>query len=287
MTHHPLLLRGVHGVGADTPKGALVHRLIRHVRRCSPRTPTPTPPTPASPTRWPPRSAWRWRARWNRSRRPARQDRHVHPGRPGDHGGARRAGRRGGGGDRRLQPLLVRHRGHRPVRRWPARTRRSARSGSWSGWRRRGWRWCCRAAAAAVVAALRGAPLRGARLRRPRARRPAVGARAGPDRHPARARAAARLRRPCRRRLPPTAWGCGRGRPDRPIRRVAVRVLGLRAGRGRRGRRRRLRHRGPAAPPGVGEPGGGRSGAGRRRPLGVGVALVRAGGRRPARGAGR
>ncbi|MCW2717610.1 Nif3-like dinuclear metal center hexameric protein [Pseudonocardia sp.] len=30
VTHHPLLLRGVHGVGADTPKGALVHRLIRN-----------------------------------------------------------------------------------------------------------------------------------------------------------------------------------------------------------------------------------------------------------------
>jgi dinuclear metal center YbgI/SA1388 family protein len=29
VTHHPLLLRGVHGVPADTPKGALVHRLIR------------------------------------------------------------------------------------------------------------------------------------------------------------------------------------------------------------------------------------------------------------------
>jgi len=29
VTHHPLLLRGVHGVGADTPKGALVHRLVR------------------------------------------------------------------------------------------------------------------------------------------------------------------------------------------------------------------------------------------------------------------
>ncbi|TQM13885.1 Nif3-like dinuclear metal center hexameric protein [Pseudonocardia kunmingensis] len=29
ITHHPLLLRGVHGVGADTPKGALLHRLIR------------------------------------------------------------------------------------------------------------------------------------------------------------------------------------------------------------------------------------------------------------------
>jgi dinuclear metal center YbgI/SA1388 family protein len=29
VTHHPLLLRGVHGVPADTPKGAIVHRLIR------------------------------------------------------------------------------------------------------------------------------------------------------------------------------------------------------------------------------------------------------------------
>lgn len=29
VTHHPLLLRGVHGVGADTPKGALIHRLVR------------------------------------------------------------------------------------------------------------------------------------------------------------------------------------------------------------------------------------------------------------------
>ncbi len=29
VVHHPLLLRGVHGVGADTPKGALVHRLVR------------------------------------------------------------------------------------------------------------------------------------------------------------------------------------------------------------------------------------------------------------------
>lgn len=29
VTHHPLLLRGVHGVGVDTPKGALLHRLIR------------------------------------------------------------------------------------------------------------------------------------------------------------------------------------------------------------------------------------------------------------------
>ncbi len=29
VAHHPLLLRGVHGVGTDTSKGALVHRMIR------------------------------------------------------------------------------------------------------------------------------------------------------------------------------------------------------------------------------------------------------------------
>jgi dinuclear metal center YbgI/SA1388 family protein len=29
VAHHPLLLRGVHGVPADTPKGGLVHRLVR------------------------------------------------------------------------------------------------------------------------------------------------------------------------------------------------------------------------------------------------------------------
>ncbi|MGH3392285.1 MAG: Nif3-like dinuclear metal center hexameric protein [Actinomadura sp.] len=30
VTHHPLLLRPVHGVAATTPKGRLIHRLIRH-----------------------------------------------------------------------------------------------------------------------------------------------------------------------------------------------------------------------------------------------------------------
>lgn len=29
VAHHPLLLRGVHGVGTDTVKGALIHRMIR------------------------------------------------------------------------------------------------------------------------------------------------------------------------------------------------------------------------------------------------------------------
>jgi dinuclear metal center YbgI/SA1388 family protein len=29
VAHHPLLLRGVHGIPADTPKGSLVHRMVR------------------------------------------------------------------------------------------------------------------------------------------------------------------------------------------------------------------------------------------------------------------
>ncbi|WP_026426178.1 Nif3-like dinuclear metal center hexameric protein [Actinokineospora inagensis] len=30
VAHHPLLLKGVHGVPADTPKGALVHKMVRN-----------------------------------------------------------------------------------------------------------------------------------------------------------------------------------------------------------------------------------------------------------------
>ena len=56
VSHHPLLLRGVHGVPADDPKGHLVHRLIRSGMACTARTPMPTPPPSASRTRWPRRS---------------------------------------------------------------------------------------------------------------------------------------------------------------------------------------------------------------------------------------
>src|SRR4051812_37148109 len=30
VTHHPLFLKGVHGVAANTPKGRVVHRLVTH-----------------------------------------------------------------------------------------------------------------------------------------------------------------------------------------------------------------------------------------------------------------
>lgn len=54
VAHHPLLLRGVESVAADTHKGRIVHRLIRAASPCSPPTPTPTRPIPVCPTRSPP-----------------------------------------------------------------------------------------------------------------------------------------------------------------------------------------------------------------------------------------
>ena len=67
VTHHPLLLRGVHGVPATTFKGrAGASADPRRRRPCSPRTPTPTPPTRACPTRWPGRSTCATCVRWSR-----------------------------------------------------------------------------------------------------------------------------------------------------------------------------------------------------------------------------
>ena len=57
VTHHPLLLRGVHGVATTTPKGRAVTALAAG-SRCTSRTPTPTWPTPGVWTPWPRCSAW-------------------------------------------------------------------------------------------------------------------------------------------------------------------------------------------------------------------------------------
>ena len=142
VTHHPLLLRGVHGVGADTPKGALLHRLIRsgtalftahtNADAADPGVSDALAAAIGVEVRGPlipaPAAA-------------AGQDRHLHPGRPGDLRRARRAvgGRRRP--HRRLQRLFLRHRRHRPV---PAAgrcdTRPSGMSVGWSGWPRRSWR---------------------------------------------------------------------------------------------------------------------------------------------------
>ena len=281
VTHHPLLLRGVHGVGADTPKGALVHRLIRQAARCSPRTPTPTPPTPASPTRWP-------RAR------------------PGGGGPA------GTGPEAPLDKIVTFipvgpaiTAVHDALRRPPGRSATTATARSpprAPPVDRRDLTIGGREAAGGGDEAGDGAAARAAgRGRRRPARRATheepvdvleladlpsarglgrIGTLPAPEPlHAFADRVAAAL--------PPTAWG-RRPRATRPAD-PPSRGCGARATPrcAAAGRRRRLRHRGPAPPPGVGDLARGRSGAGRRRPLGVGVALVRAGGRRPARGAGR
>ncbi|GAB4587736.1 hypothetical protein Ntsu_55680 [Nocardia sp. IFM 10818] len=52
VVHHPLLLRGVDTVAADTPKGRCCTASSGPDARCSPRTPMPIPPTRASRMRW-------------------------------------------------------------------------------------------------------------------------------------------------------------------------------------------------------------------------------------------
>ena len=57
LAHHPLLLRGVDTVAANTAKGRAAAPDDPHAdARCSPPTPTPTRPPPACPTRSPMRS---------------------------------------------------------------------------------------------------------------------------------------------------------------------------------------------------------------------------------------
>ncbi len=228
VTHHPLLLRGVHGVGADTPKGALLHRLIRggtalftaHTNADSADPGVsdalaaaigldvhgPLVATPAEPL-----------------------DKIVTfvPVGPVDHRGARRAVGGGRRPDRRLQPLLVRDRRHRPVQA-AERCAPDDRGGRQAG---AGGRDQAGDGAAARRAGPRSSP-RCARRTRTRSRRSTCfelaelpssrGPR--PDRHAARARAAvARSPSGCAAALPATAWGVrAAGDPDRPIRTVAV-----------------------------------------------------------------
>ena len=264
VAHHPLLLRGVHGVGADTPKGALVHRLVRGGRRAVHRA-------HQRRRRRPRRLRRAGRGARARRRGPARaravpaarQDRHVR----------RRSGRRsravhaalaaaGAGDDRRLLALLVRDGGHRPVqaaRRRAPDDRRGRAAGT--GRRDPARDGAARAAAGPrVVAALRAAhPYEEPAFDVLELRRPAVVARASagsatlPEPEPL-----ARLhRRGSRPALPATAWGVRAagdpgpdGQPGRGVRRGG----GLRARRGARRGRRRLRHRRPAPPPGGGAP---------------------------------
>lgn len=57
LAHHPLLLRGVDTVAASTPKGALVHRLIRSGRSLFTAHTNADSASPGCPTRSRRRSA--------------------------------------------------------------------------------------------------------------------------------------------------------------------------------------------------------------------------------------
>ena len=52
VVHHPLLLRGVTSVAADTPKGKVIHTLIRNGVPCWPRIPTRIKHARVSTTSW-------------------------------------------------------------------------------------------------------------------------------------------------------------------------------------------------------------------------------------------
>ena len=52
VVHHPLLLKAVHSVAADTPKGRIVHTLVRESIGLHVATPTPTPHPAGSARHW-------------------------------------------------------------------------------------------------------------------------------------------------------------------------------------------------------------------------------------------
>ena len=278
VTHHPLLLRGARGrrghpegragAPADPPRCGAVHRAHqrrrrrpRRLRRAGRRA-RPGGGGPAGPE-----------ARSTRSFIPV------------DHGGARRAGRRGAGRSATAtarspprapasSPLAGAHLTIGEV----GKLERVAET--------RLEMVLPRGRRAAVVAAVPRTPTRSppsTSSSSPTCRRRAGWAGSAPCPSPSRCTPSPTVSPPpCRRPLGRAAAGD----PDRPIRRSRCGRGGLRAGRGRRGRRRRLR-RGPAAPPGVGEPGWRAVRRWSTSPTGRRSALVRAGGRRPARGAGR
>lgn len=57
LAHHPLLLRGVDTVAASTPKGALIHQLIRRGAALFTAHTNADAATPGYPTPWPMRWA--------------------------------------------------------------------------------------------------------------------------------------------------------------------------------------------------------------------------------------
>ena len=226
VVHHPLFLKGVHGVARTTPKGRTLGvlqdagcaLLTAHtnadqaVGGVSEALATTLGLTDLQPIT----------AVGNREPRQADD---LRPG-GGRRQGAPGAGRGGGGGDRRLRHRVVLDPGRGPVpaaRR--ARTPPSARSGRSRSSTRCGSSACWRARPGPGRRGdAGGAPLRGAGVRRRRARRSRYGGdRQRPDRHGrgdhARGLRAAGGRARCPRRRTASGWAAI---PTRVVRRVAV-----------------------------------------------------------------
>ena len=171
--HHPLFLKGVHGIAATDPKGRLAHRLLTngcalftaHTNADSPGGRRLGVAGPGAGTAGRPAARGRPRTR-------AGQDRGVHPGRLGRAGASRPGGRRRRP-DRRLRPGLVQHSGRGsvpPSRRRQPDDRRGRAGPRWST--RCASRPCARGTSPGRGRGVAGgAPLRGAGVRRDRAGR--------------------------------------------------------------------------------------------------------------------
>ena len=172
LTHHPLLLRAVHGVPATSFKGRSIHRLVR--AGCGLYT-AHTNADVAAPgvsdalarvlglTDLEPLAA--------DPRRPDRQDRDLRP-RGGRRQGRRRADRGAGGGDRRVLPLRLHLAGDRHVHAGSGARPTIGEIGRRTESPSTGWRWSCRGSAGRRGrGAAHRAPLRGAGVRRLRAGR--------------------------------------------------------------------------------------------------------------------
>ena len=263
LTHHPLFLRGVHGVAETTPKGRTLATLTRAGCALLTAHTNADQARPGCPTRWPGALGLRDVRPVRPVGPPAGQARRVRPGRRRRAPSGRRWPPRARARSATTTPVSTRRRrGPVPAARG-APTRPSARWASSRSPTSYGSRRCCRGAAAyrVVRAVLAAHSVRGGRLRRDRAGRPGHG---GDGRRPRRRRRrddARRVRRQVARACPPTARGVlVGGDPERVVRRVA-----LMGGAGdellpevARQRRRRLCHQRPAAPPGHRVPGEGR-----------------------------
>ena len=294
LTHHPLFLRGVHGVAETTPKGRTLATLTRAGCGLLTAHTNADHGTPGRLRRPGPRA--RPARRTTRSRRsgPPLDKIVVFAPRRRRGRDPRRAGRgRGRPRGRLRHGLLQRGRARAGSGRWPEPTRRSARIGELevTDELRIEARAAARTGGPSRPGRARGALLRGGRLRRPRARptpapAPTGAGRIGDVDETTLGEYADRVAGA----LPPTARGVlVGGDPDRVVRRVAVTggAGDFLLDRALSQRRRRLRHQRPAAPRGGRVPGEGRAVAARRVALGGRVDLAPGAGGAARRGPGR